>query len=202
MKLEVLAGIWNSTDMELQKSIKINKDLVKTLGIKKIRSGLYEIKFNALVGIIVGIIFSIFLWRFIFRNMSAAIFLWSAVILLLITIFTVSTQLYRIVLIYTLDASSPVIDSRKKLMQIKKMEIIEIYSLYVVIPLYFAPFMIVASKAFLNINLYTIAGSWLLYSSLASILIASILVFFLKKIPNKKLASSIDFLNELKEEED
>ena len=201
MKFEELSGIWNSNDIGLDKSIQINKELVKNIGIKKVRSGLYEIKFTAFIGIIVGIFFSMFLWRFLIGNYQVFKFLIPALILLVITTFSLILEIYKLTLIYTLDSKAPVIDAQKKLLRLKKLEILDRYSLYIIIPLFAAPFMIVTAKAFLHLNLYAFNNRWLIYFTLGSIVIAVILIFFLRKYPNKKLSESITFLNELKENE-
>ncbi len=201
MKFEELSGIWNSNDIGLDKSIQINKELVKNIGIKKVRSGLYEIKFTAFIGIIVGIFFSMFLWRFLIDNYQVFKFLIPALILLVITTFSLILEIYKLTLIYTLDSKAPVIDAQKKLLRLKKLEILDRYSLYIIIPLFAAPFMIVTAKAFLHLNLYAFNNTWLIYFTLGSIVIAVILIFFLRKFPDKKLSESITFLNELKENE-
>ncbi len=202
MKFEELSGIWNSADIALDKSIKINKELVKNIGITKVRSGLYEIKLTAVVGIVVGIIFSNFLFGFIYDNFFEFKFLLPALILLLITMFSLIIEVYKLTLIYTLDSKSPVAEAQKKLIRLKKLEILDTYSLYIIIPVYSAPFIIVIAKAFLHLNLYTFSLNWVIYLTAGSLVIAVILIFFLRKNLGKNLSKSIAFLNELKEDED
>ncbi len=202
MKFEELSGIWNSADLALDKSIQINKELVKNIGISKVRSGLYAIKLTAVIGIIAGIFFSIFLSGFFFNHVLDFKFSFPAFILLVIILFSLIIEMYKLILIYTLDSKSPVTEARKKLMRLKKLEILDTYSLCIIIPLFSAPFMIVIAKAFLHLNLYAFNTNWLIYFTAGSIVIALILVFFLRKYPGKNLAKSIAFLNELKEDDD
>ncbi len=200
MKFEELSAIWNSTDIALDKSIQINKDLVKKIGISKVKSRLVEIEFTAIFELVVNIFFTIFLAKFIFQNLVDFKFFFPASILLLIALFSLIIEVYKLVLVDSLDSKSSVTEARKKLMRIKKLEVIDIYSLYIIIPLFSAPFAIVISKAFLHLNLYAFNLSWLIYFSAGSIVVAIILIFFLRKYPGKNLAASIAFLNELKEE--
>lgn len=202
MKFEELSGIWNSTDIALDKSIKINKELVKNIGISKVKSGLYEIKLTAIIEIVAGIVFSIFLSGFIFDNFPDFKFYLPAFILLVITMFSSVIEVYKLRLVYTLDSKSPVIETQKKLIRLKKLEILDTYSLYIIIPLFSAPFIIVTAKAFLHLNLYAFNTTWLVYYTLGSIVVAVILIFFLRKYAGKNLSQSIAFLNELKENED
>ncbi len=60
--------------------------------------------------------------------------------------------------------------------------------------------MIVIAKALANYDLYR-HSEWLIYSTLGSVVIALIVVFFLRKFPNKRLQEAQAFLNDLKEAE-
>lgn len=200
MKFEELSGIWNNADAGLEQNIKINRSLVKNIAIRKVRSGLYEVKFTAVVGIIAGIFFSMFLWRFIIDNYMQLKFFIPALILLLTTIFSLVIAIYRLVLVYTLDSEATVFESQQKLIRLQKLDILDICSLYVIIPLFTAPFLIVVAKAFAHLDLYSFNTTWLIYLTAGSIIIAVILIFFLKKYPGKRLAKSVAFLNELKED--
>ncbi|MEP6584066.1 MAG: hypothetical protein ABJA90_07355, partial [Ginsengibacter sp.] len=197
MKFEELSEIWNSTDTRLETSIRINKELVKGIGISKVRAGLYDIKFTAVAGLVVGLFFLMFLLRFINNNFSDFKFSFPAFILLAIAMYSFLMEVYRLILIYTLDSNSPVTEAQIKLMRLRKLEILDIYSLYIIIPLFTAPFIIVTVKAFLHLNLYAFNTTWLIYLTAGSIVIAMILIFFLRKYPGKNLSKAIAFLNEL-----
>jgi hypothetical protein len=201
MKFKELSGIWNSTDLELEKSVQINKELVMSISLSKIKSRLYEIKWTGIIEIVVGFIFFNFLVRFIGAHFTDFRFYFPALILLAITVFSLIFEIYRMSLFYTIDSKAAVIEAQKKLAKLKKLEILDIHSLIIIIPLFSAPFLIVAAKAFLNLSLYGAYSTWLVYLSAGSILIAAILIFILKRFPNKNLQESIAFLNELKENE-
>lgn len=201
MKFKELSGIWNSTDMELEQSVQINKELVKQIGLRKVKSRLYEIKWTGIFEIAVGFLFFNFLVNFIVAHFVEFKFFVPAVILLAITLSSLIFEIYRMRLFYTIDAKTAVIEAQKKLAQLKRLEILDIYSLIIIIPLFASPFLIVIAKAFLNIDLYMHFTNWLIQLSAGSILIAAILIYILKRFPNKNLQESIDFLKELNENE-
>jgi hypothetical protein len=201
MEYQELASIWNSTDLGLEQSVKINKDLVKRISLTKIKSRLFEIKGTAIFELIVESLFSIFLIGFIIDHVSEIIFSLPAGILLIITLFSLVIEIYKLKLYYSIDASSSVIEAQKKLTKLKKLEIQDIQSLYIIIPLFSAPFLIVTAKAFLNLSLYSFGTNWLIYHTLGSFVVALIIVFFLKRYPDKNLMDSIAFLDELKDYE-
>ncbi len=199
MKYKELSGIWNSTDLELDKSVQINRELVKQIAYVKIKSQLYEIKWKGIIQIAVGIVFIKFLSGFIITNIADFRYYIPALILLIISAFSLIFEIYRMKLFYTIDSKTAVIEAQKKLAQLQKLEAHDLNSLIIIIPLFSAPFLIVAAKAFLNIDLYAFNTNWLMLLSAGSILVAAALIFILRKFPNKKLQESIDFMNELKE---
>lgn len=199
MKFKELTDIWNSTDMELEQSVQINKALVKQIVLSKVKSRLYEIKWTGIFEIAVGILFFNFLVSFIVAHFADFRFYIPALILLIITVSSLIFEIYRMRLFYTIDSKTAVIEAQKKLAQLKKLEIRDLHSLIIIIPLFSTPFLIVAAKAFLNMDLYALNTNWLIQLSAGSILVAAVLIFILKKFPNKKLQESIDFLKELKE---
>lgn len=199
MKYEELSGIWNSTDLELEKSVQINKELVMQIGLQKVKSRLFEIKWTAIIEIVVGFLFVNFLVSFIANHFPDSSFLVPACILLSITLFGLIFEIYRLVLYYTIDSKTAVLKAQEKLARLKKLEILDIYSLIIIIPLFTAPIVIVLAKAFLDMSLYDSHSEWLVYLSIGSIFIAAILTFIMIKFPDKRLLESIDFLKELKE---
>lgn len=201
MKFEELSSVWNSSDMELEKTVQINKELIKEISFSKIRSRLYEIKWTSYFEIIIGVIWFNFLVGFIIEHFSAWQFSVPAGALLLIAAFSIALEGSKLYLYYTLDSQSAVADAQKKLSKLKQLEVMDTYSLLVIIPLFAVPFLVVVAKAFLHIDLYDILSGWLIQIFISSIVIAGILVFILIRYPNRRLIESIEFLKELKEKE-
>lgn len=202
MQFEELSGIWNSTDIELEKSVRINKELVKQLGFSKVKSHLYEIKWTAFLEIFVEAIFSVFLIGFVINHISDFRFLFPAVVLLVFSSFSLIIEIYKLKLFLTIDSKSSVMEAQRKVSRLRYLENFDIYSLYVLIPFYSVPFSIVIAKAFLNLSLYEYGiMDWFIYSVIAGLVIAAIIVYSLRKLRSKKLDESIAFLNELKEDQ-
>ncbi|CAN5289918.1 hypothetical protein BH20BAC1_BH20BAC1_05640 [soil metagenome] len=198
MNYNELAAIWNSNNIDLEKSITINKDLAKTIGIKKIRADLFHIKLSAVINVWAGGWFSYFLVRFSANHPDMKIFI-PAVLLLLVIIFGMFMEIYKAIVLLTLNARESVLEAQQKLIRLQKLELVSIYSLYISIPMFSAPFLIVAAQGIAGIDLYSFSTNWMLYYTAGSIIIAVILIYFLRKYPNKKLAGSIAFLNELRD---
>ncbi len=200
MKFEELSSIWNSVDFELDNTVQVNKQLVKDLGLSKVKSSLSELKLSVIFQIVVGFMFINFIMDFFVQNLTHFQFSGPAFFLLAFTAAGLVVSIYQLWLSLSINAELSVVEAQKKLMRLQTIEVLDIYSLLIIIPLFYAPFMIVGAKAFFNFNLYELSSNWFVYQTIGSIVIAGIVVFVLRKFPNKKLKESIDFLNELNEE--
>lgn len=204
MKFEELTEIWNSTDQNLEKSVQINHELVKELGLRKVKSHLSEIKWTAIFEIVTEFILAVILIEFIAGHLSEIRFVIPAVVLLIFTLFSLIVEIIKLSLFLRIDSNSSVVESQKKLIGLKFYEMLDINSLFVIVPFFSAPFLIVFARLLFDLNLYEFDVLKLtLYTITGGFFVALIIVYFLKKSgASKKLNESIGFLNELKEEEE
>jgi len=204
MEYNELVGIWNNADTELATNVRVNRKLVKEVAFKKIRSGLFEIKWTSFSELIAGFLWSLFLVVFIVRHFYEYKFSLPAFILAGMALYGFLLSIDKLKTYFSINPGLPVVETQSKIERLKKLELKGIQSLYVIIPLFSAPFAIVMAKAWLNLDLYTfsIFGKALLYYTLGSIVVAVMIVFVLERIPGNKdrqIKESIAFLNELKE---
>lgn len=200
MELQELANIWNGSDNKLENTIKINKSLFMEASINRIKTELSPISRNSFFEIIVNLLFLFLMLKYSVSNLSAIKFLIPGLILIVFTCYNLIFCIKKLFLIYGIDAQTPVLLTQKKLEMLKLMKIKEIQMLYIFIPLLAPVFLIVGANAFLNIDLYQFIN-WLIAQTAAGILIAAIIVYILKKFPDKNLDRTISFLNEIAEAE-
>lgn len=201
MQFEELSGIWNSTDTELEKSVRINRELVKQLGFSKIKSHLFEIKGSAIFEIIAEAIFTVFLISFTVDYIRNTEYLLPALVLLVFSLFSLIIEIIKLKVFVSINSSETVFEAQQKLSRLKYLEFLDIYSLYIIMPFYLIPFLIVIAKAFFNLNLYDLGiMDWLTQAILGGLVIAAITVYSLRKYRGRKLEESISFLRELQEE--
>ena len=200
MELQELANIWNGSDNKLENTIKINKSLFMEASINRIKTELSPISRNSFFEIIVNLLFLFLMLKYSVSNLSAIKFLIPGLILIVFTCYNLIFCIKKLFLIYGIDAQNPVLLTQKKLEMLKLMKIKEIQMLYIFIPLLAPVFLIVGANAFLNIDLYQFIN-WLIAQTAAGILIAAIIVYILKKFPDKNLDRTISFLNEIAEAE-
>ena len=200
MELNELTALWKDQDTQLDNIITVNRSLLKEISIQKVRSRLGHIKWSAVFSIVMYIIFLGFIAEFTLANYGIVKFLLPGLALIIYSLAAIYLNVYRLTLYYQINAYDAVLKTQKVSEKLNYLDQFQKKSLYVAIPLFWVAFAIVTVKALTGYDLYQ-QGTWLMWSTAASALIAVLVVFFLKKFPDKRLRSSIDFLRELAENE-
>ncbi len=200
MELQELSKIWNGTDSKLESAVKINKSLFMEVSMNRIKTDLYTLRWTSFFEIIVNFLFLFFVVNFTASHLSEIKFLIPGLLLFAFSIYSIIFSINKLVLHYGINARTPVIQTQQKLVKLKFLESREKQLLYIFIPLLSPVFLIVGAKFILNLDLYNYMN-WLVAQTAASAVIAIIIVFILKKFPDKNLEKSISFLSEIAEEE-
>lgn len=200
MELHELTNIWNGSDNKMESTVKINKSLFMELSINRIKTELSPIRWTSFFEIIVSFLFLFLMIKFSVSHLSEIKFLMPGLLLILFSCYSIIFSLNKLYLLSGIKAETPVLLTQKKLKNLKLMEIRERQMLYIFIPLFSPVFLIVGAKAFFNLDLYQFIN-WLIAQTAASILIAAIIVYVLKKFPDKNLDRTLSFLREIAETE-
>jgi len=203
MKYEELSTLWNQDSDELE-SISINKRLLREVSFSTIRNNLKEIKWSSYIEIIINYLWIAFLIEFIMDFYPVTSYLVPAGILLFIAVYSVIFETYKLVVYYSINNRLSIVKTQKRLEQLRRMEIFDTNSLYFFMPIFFIPFVIVAARGFLGIDVYDLGLSEreMLFGTLGTLVVSLIIIFFLKRYPNKELIDSLDFVRDLKSIED
>lgn len=200
MELHELTNIWNGSDLKMESTVKINKTLFMEVSINRIKTILSPIKRTSYFEIIVNLLFLFPVITFSFSMLPEIKYLIPGLLLIAFTCYNLIFIIKKLFLLYGIDSQTPVLHTQKNLVKLKLMEIRERQMLYILIPLFSPVFLIVGAKAFLNIDLYQFIN-WLIAQTAASILIAALIVYILKKFPDKNLDRTLNFINEIAEVE-
>ncbi|MBU1820338.1 MAG: hypothetical protein KKG00_02345 [Bacteroidetes bacterium] len=198
MEFQELAKLWNSADEELGSRIEINRKLVKEVSMRKVRSHLTEVKWTAYFELAVNLLFVQFVGRYVVENLYEVKFLIPGLLLFAMTLFSLIFSSYQLTLYYGIRSGTSVVQTQTKLARLRYLELLDLNLLYIMIPLFYATGIIVAAKAVADYDMYRHA-SFLFYNTLASAVIAVVLIFILKKYPDKRLKEAQAFVDELKE---
>lgn len=200
MDYQEIANIWNHSDLNIEENSSIRQELLKEVSVNKIKSQLYEIKWGSYFEILFNMVWIGFLIPFILTHFQQYQFALPALLLLMIAGFSFYIKTKKLIHFYSLIANDSVLETQTRLEKLRRLEHIDLLSLYFIIPLFAAPFLIVTAYAFLGIDIYAYSP-WLLSLSAGSILIGLVIVFILKKFPNKGLKESLAFLKDLDQED-
>ena len=197
MDFQELNNIWNRADESLETNLKINKAMLKEVSMQKVKSKLYELKLSSWIEIAFNIPFALFLIGYVIDQFTVIKYSGPAFLLLLISLFSLTFSGYKLYLYYRrIHASQSLVETQKSIEKLKYYEQMEKNLLYVIIPLFSTAFLIVMAQSILNIDLYQYSN-WLVLQTAVSLIVALIIVFILKKFPNKKIQESLSFLKEI-----
>lgn len=200
MELNELANLWNGADTKMESALKINKSLFMEVSITRIKTDLKSLRWTSYFEIIVNLLFLFFVVNFTVSHLTEIKFLIPGLLLFAFSIYSIIFSVNKLVLHYGINAHTPVLRTQKKLEKLKFLELREKQLLYIFIPLLWSIFLIVGAKFILNLDMYNYMF-WLIAQTAGSVVIAIIIVYVLKKFPDKKLQKTISFLNEISDEE-
>lgn len=200
MELQELSNIWKGADSKLESAVKINKSLFMEVSMNRIKTDLTTLRWTSYIEIVVNFLFLFFVVNFTTSHLWEIKFLIPGLLLFAFSIYSIIFSINKLVLHYRINVQTPVLQTQKKLEKLRFLELREIQSLYIFIPLLWLIFLIVGAKFILDLDLYNYMN-WIIVQTAGSVVIAIIIVFILKKFPDKNLEKSISFLSEIAEEE-
>ena len=200
MNFEELSEIWKSQN-ENEAKIEINKKIFLALSLNSVKNKLREVKWSSIIEVAINYIWAIFLVGFIINNFSEFKFSLPGIILFLIAVYSIVIETYKLVLYHSINHHQSILKAQHKLEKLNYLEKFDINSLYFFIPIFFIPFIIVATKGFLGIDIYDLGFSEreMISCFLGSFVVSVVVVFFLRKYPNKEMREALEYLRELKD---
>jgi len=194
-----LNRLWQNADQKINDGATLRIENLSFNERKNLQNKLYKIPLNHLLNIMIDIPFTLFLIDFIKMYFTELHFLIPAAILLLLVVFSLGLSIYALIEYLRIRVDENIISTQKRISSLIILEKWETRSLLVMIPLFAGPFLIVAAKYFLGIDLYELAGQWLPQFMGGSFIVALILVFFLSRFPSPELKAARNSLKQLKQ---
>lgn len=199
MELEELKNIWKTHDEQLDNHVQVNRELLESVSLDKVKSLLREFTGTRLFEFYFDVITSFFLLRFLAQHITAD---WSFIIptLILLLFIAVDVVLHasNLLSLYRIHYKDSILETQKGVQQLRLNLRRERQYLYVAIPLFFPLLAIVVAKAWWNFDLYPYL--WSIYGLaylLGSLVIAVLVIWLLKKFPDKRMEEAARFLEEI-----
>jgi len=203
MEYSELNKLWDATGSSDVK-ISLNQNAIKEITTHKIKNSLSEIKWSSIIEIIINFIWLIFLMNFSKENYQDIRFLFAGFVLIGISIFSIVIEINKLYLYTSIDNNFSVFKAQKRLEKLKFLEKLDINLLFLIIPLFFVPFVLIITKGFLKINLFQLGlgGYEIVLTTLGTVAVAMVVVFVLRKTQFKSMNESLEFLKEINQNEE
>lgn len=181
MEMQELKEIWNQYDRKLDRTVKLNIELLKTIKLEKVRSKLQRSVFSVTLELVINMAAIVMLGSFLADHVSMIRFAAPALVLEVAAILLVISNVYQLTILKTLDYGAPVMLIQKRLETLRAHRIQVTQWILAAGALIWAPLLIVGLKAFFNVDAYVIPGSGYLLSSLVFGLIVILVAVIVSK---------------------
>ena len=198
MELEELVKMWNEQDQGLDNKLQVNRRLLKTVSLDKVKSLLSEFTLESILEAGLNALFFWFILQFVWDQWPLIKFVVPGIVLLVTTFLSFLGNMYELLSLASIGYESSVVEVQKKIERLRFFQRMDRNSLYVIIPLFSLFFPIWFAWAVLGLDLFDILGIGWVYHFIGSLAIAAIIVWFLKRFPDRKMAKAIQFLEEIK----
>ncbi len=198
MNIQELTNLWNAGESSDQDLVTLNRKLLKSVTIYEVKSMLGELKWSWIIELVINALFFPFILQFIVGHYQSFEFFIPGIIVLLVNVSGILICIYKIRTYLGISPQFPVWEMQLKLTRLKYIETIEVNSLFVIIPVFSAPILIVLAQGLFGFNLYLL-GDWIINYTLGSVVVGVIVVLIIKKYPSKKLENAIALFRDIKE---
>lgn len=202
METNDLIKLWKQYDQQVEGNWSINQQLLKEVSLGKVKSLLSEFRLQTILEVVTNGLFFIWIMAFFVDHFFTMKYAVPSVFLLMLTGWGLGWAIFKWVVLATLSYDTPVLSAQKRLELFRLYNRWEINLLLVLIPFFWLAFLIVFPMMFLGMDMFELLGVWIWHQFLGAFVVAAIIVWFLKKFPDKKMEKAIDFLNEIREVEE
>jgi len=197
MELSEIKTLWQTHNNEVSDQITLNKRLLKESNINRIKSSLGEFKFENFLELILSVLFVPYIVGFIINYGTSLSFLLPASIVLLVTIATIIWNIQNLYNAISLNYDESITQLHKKISRLQLLAKYELNSLYILMPILSYCFLVLFAKSAFNINIYSYLNMYWLYNGVAVVAITLLIVWLLKKFPDKGIEQAATFLKEI-----
>jgi len=195
-----LQELWGKT-INTEIEISINQKGIDEMTVHKLKNTLSEIKYSAIIEIVLTSIWYLFLLNFVFEYSQNKPFFISGIVLILISCISIILEIKKLFLYNSINYGFTILKAQTQIEKLKLLEKIDLNLIYLLVPLFSLPFALVFCKGILGIDLIEqgLGQNEMVHFFLGSIVVAIIIVFLLRKSEFKKFNESLEFLKKIKE---
>ena len=190
--LDEMREKWAEHDRKLDTSIRLNRQILKTLQVNKARWALRRMAVILILGAIATLAVIVPLGAFIYANISAPRFALPAAALDLIAIAFLVAQIAQAAIALQIDYSRPVAAIQKRLETLRIVRIRYIQGIFLAAALVWTPLLIVSFKGFFGLDAYSLfPGAWLAGNALFGLAVIPLLIWFFSKFGSERVMDNL-----------
>lgn len=199
MDLDRLKNIWIEHHQAHDKTESVNLSLLREASVNKIKGMLSDFKWTTLFELAVTIIGVNYLIGYLFDLIDELKFFVPGLAILVLGLYDIIWKLWMLAIYSRIDYQSAITETQKRVEKLRYYQRREINELYLIIPLFWMAFIVVIARGLLGVDAYQfIILNWP-FQLIGSIVVAIIVVWFVKLFPDKKLNQAATFLKEIEE---
>ena len=199
MELEQLKEIWLEQDGEIDKVDTVNLGLLKEASVGKVKSLLSDFKWTTIFELAVTVIGVNYLLGYLADVATELKYLVPGIMLLLLGIYDIVWKIMVLNTYSRISYHDSITETQKRVEKLKYFERREINELYLVIPIFWMAFVVVLAHGLLGIDAYQFLQYNWPYQLVGSVVIAILVVWFVKLFPDKKLNEAVAFLKQIED---
>ena len=191
MDFDELKLAWEITDQKLDRTIRLNQQLVISAKLNRVRTPLRRLTWSLSVEAILAFGMLLGLGSFIFAHTGQARFAWPAALLDVWTIALLAGTIWQIVFIVTTDYNQPVVEVQRRIEELRLLRLRILRLALITGPVVWClPFLVVAFKAFSGVDAYQAFGYRFFYVNGAVSGVAIPLLIWLSKMFTREMEGS------------
>lgn len=183
MELDTLQQSWADYDRKLDLSLRLNRRILLAANIGPVRSPLHRLAFLISLGAVAGLLLILILGQFIYLHREEPRFALPAAVLLVWLVAVLASSVRQIVMVSRIDYDQPVTAIQRQLESLRVFRIrFTQWALLTGQLVWWTPCLIVALKAFLNLDAYQLLGpAYLLNNITVSLAIIPLAIWVSRK---------------------
>jgi len=190
--LDEMREKWAEHDRKLDTSIRLNRQILKTLQVNKARWALRRMAVILILGAIATLAVIVPLGAFIYANISEPRFALPAAALDLIAIAILAAQIAQAAIALEIDYSRPVAAIQKRLETLRIVRIRYIQGIFLAAALVWTPLLIVSFKGFFGLDAYSLfPGAWLAGNALFGLAVIPLIIWLFSKFGSDRVMDNL-----------
>ncbi|MCG8352075.1 MAG: hypothetical protein MI924_30280 [Chloroflexales bacterium] len=192
MDLDALKQSWNEYDRKLDASLRLNRKLLRDIGLNKVETALQRKSRSIAVELGVNTVILILLGMFIAEHITELRFLAPALVLHLFAILDTSVLVRQLIMLRSIDYESPVVAIQKQVELVRIQRLKTTKWILILSPLLWTPLLVVSMKGLFEVDAYAVLSmTWLALNLLFGLAFIPLMIWVARRYADRMQRSPV-----------